>query len=186
VRVTGHQQINFDLTPAIPRADLSGTYRLTISPAADCRFRPEDVGSLRYTAVVTQDLARLSVTLAGANFASDDRRTYHGFQGVIAPSRIWFQLCCENYFEEDPLNDSLPNPDAPFPDVSVQLTPSTFLFVGGLAIATSSPAGISGTLNGVIETLQWVGPGPPRPGELKDWRLLARCRSAGHEFVLSR
>lgn len=188
VRVTSGQQINFDLTPLIPRADLSGTYTLTISAATDCSGRPlpEDVSSQRYTAVVTQDLARFTVTLAGANFARDDRRTYNGFQGVIEPSRIWLQLWGEDFFEEDPLNDSLPDPNAPFPDVSVQLTPSTFLFVGGLAVATSSPAGISGTLNGVIQTARWVGIGEPRGAILSNWQRLAACRSTGHEFVLSR
>ena len=188
VRVTSHQQINFDLTPAIQRADLSGTYRLTISAAADCSGRPlpEDVSSLRYTAVVAQDLARLTVTLAGANFASDDRRTYNGFQGAIEPSRIWFQLRGADFLEEDPLNDSLPDPNAPFPDVSVQLAPSTFLFVGGLALGSSSPAGFSGTLNGTIETARWVGTGEPRGAIPSNWQRLAACRSTGHEFVLSR
>lgn len=188
VRVTGHQRINFELTPLTPRADLSGTYTLTISAATDCSGRPlpEDVSSQRYTAVVTQDLSRFTVTLAGANFARDDRRTYNGFQGVIEPSRIWLQLQGADFFEEDPLNDSVPDPNAPFPDVSVQLTPSTFLFVGGFAVATSSPAGISGTLNGVIQTARWVGIGEPRGAILSNWQRLAACRSTGHEFVLSR
>jgi hypothetical protein len=188
VRVTSGQQIDFSLTPLIPRADLSGTYTLTISAAADCSGRPlpEDVSSQTYTAVVTQHLAQLTVTLAGANFASDERRTYNGFQGVIEPSRIWFQLRGAEFFEEDPLNDSFPDPNAPFPDVSVQLTPSTFLFVGGLAIATSSPAEISGTLNGTIQTARWVGIGEPRGGIPSNWQGLAACRSTRHEFVLSR
>jgi hypothetical protein len=188
VRVTGHQQIDFDLMPLTPRANLSATYTLTISAAAHCRsMLPEEIRIQTYMAVLTQDLERLTATLAGANFAGDESRAYNSFEGAVEPTRAWFQLRGANFYEEDPIGDSGPSTD--FSDVFVQLSPSTFLVVGGLATVAISAAGLSGTLNGVIETVQWVGAGQPRGGVPhlpKDWRRLASCRAVDHEFVMLR
>ena len=188
VHVTGHQQINFDLTPLISRANLSATYTLTISAAARCRsMLPEEIRIQTYTAVLAQDLARLTTRLAGASFVGDETRTYNSFEGAVEPARAWFQLRGADFYEEDPIGDSGPGTD--FSDVFVQLSPSTFLVVGGLATVAVSAAGLSGNLNGVIETVQWVGAGQPRGGvpQLpKDWRRLASCRAVDHEFVMLR
>jgi hypothetical protein len=188
VRVTGHQQINFDLTPLIPRASLSATYTLIISAAAHCRsMLPEETRIQTYTAVVTQAVARLTTTLAGANFVGGESRTYNGFEGALEPARVWFQLRGADFYEEDPIGDS--GPGTGYSDVFVQLSPSTFLVVAGLATVAVSAAGLSGTLNGVIETVQWVGAGQPRGGVPhlpKDWRRLASCRAVDHEFVMLR
>ena len=188
IHVTGHQQINFDLTPLIPRANLSATYTLTISAAAHCRsMLPEEARIQTYTAVLRQDLARLTATLAGASFVGDESRTYNSFGGAVEPARAWFQLRGANFYEEDPTGDS--GPSTTFSDMFVQLSPSTFLVVGGLARVAVSAASLSGNLNGVIETVQWVGAGQPR-GEVphfpKDWQRLASCRAVDHEFVMRR
>jgi hypothetical protein len=188
ILVKSHQQINFDLTPLVPRTNLSATYTLTISAAAHCRSAlPEETRTQKYTAVLTQDVARLTATLAGANFVADDSRTYNSFDGAVEPTRMWFQLRGADFYAEDPIGNSLPG--TTFSDVFVQLTSSTFLVVGGLATAVISPSGLSGTLDGVIETVQWVGAGQPRGGTPqlpKDWQRLASCRAANHEFVMSR
>ena len=188
VRVTGHQQIDFDLTPLVPRANLSATYPLTISAAASCRSTlPEETRIQKYTAVLTQDLARLTATLSGANFVGDHSRTYNSFDGAVEPTRVRFQLRGADFYVEDPTGDS--GPSTTFSDVFVQLTPSTFLVVGGLATAAVSPAGLFGTLNGVIEIVRWVGAGQPRGGDSQapqDWQRLASCRAVDHEFVMAR
>jgi hypothetical protein len=156
VRVTDHQRINFDLTPLVPRADVSGTYTLTISAAADCRsILPEDVRTQTYTAVLTQDGARLTAILAGANFVSDESRTYNSFQGGVEPNRVWF---LPRNFVIDVI-DSL---STAFSDVFVQLTSSTFLAVSAWprgAATTVTAVGLSGTLDGAIETVRRIGLG---------------------------
>jgi Bacterial Ig-like domain (group 2) len=188
VPVTSHQQINFDLTPLVPRTNLSATYTLTISAAAHCRSAlPEETRTQKYTAVLTQDLARLTATLTGANSVGDESRMYNSFDGAVEPTRAWFQLRGADFYVEDPLGDSFPG--TTFSDVFVQLTASTFVIVGGLATTVISPAGLSGTLDGVIETVQWVGAGQPRSGTPqlpKNWQRLASCRAVNHEFVISR
>jgi hypothetical protein len=64
------------------------------------------------------------------------------------------------------------------PDVLEQLTTTTFLAFGGLAVTTISPTGLSDTLDGTLETLQTAPPGR--------FQTVDSCRSTGHRFVLSR
>ena len=65
------------------------------------------------------------------------------------------------------------------PDVLEQLTTTTFFAFGGLAVTTVSPAGLAGTLDGTLETLQTSA----TPGRFVS---VDSCRSTGHRFVLSR
>jgi Big-like domain-containing protein len=186
VRVTEQEQrIDFELTPLIPRAVVSGTYTLTITAAAECRSKlPEAARTRTYTAVVTQDGARLTATLSGADFYSADGNTYNHFVGAVEPKRVLFTL--RNLIIGDPLGDTDPDHTA-FSDVFEQLTPSMFLAVSGMAETTLSPAGVAGTLNNgagwpraEIATVQRIGTGP------LDWQITASCRTTGHQIVVSR
>ena len=75
VSLSDHQTQNFTLTPTAPRADLAGTYTLTISAADQCRDRlPQEVWTRRYDARVTQSGPLLDVSLSGGTFRGGRRR----------------------------------------------------------------------------------------------------------------
>lgn len=186
VRVAEQEQrIDFELTPLIPRAVVSGTYTMTITAASECRSKLSEAARTRtYTAVVTQDGARVETTLTGANFFSADGHTYNKFTGAVELERVLFVL--RNLVIGDPLGDTDPDHTG-FSDLFEQLTPSTFLAVSGMADTTVSAAGLAGALNNgagwpkaEIATVERIGAGP------LDWRITASCRSTGHQFVLSR
>jgi Bacterial Ig-like domain (group 2) len=177
LRVADHQRINFELMPLAPRVHVSGTYVLTISASADCRsVLPEDVRTQTYTAVLTQDGARVTVTLSGANFVRENSRTYNTFDGTVEPNLVRF-------LPRNFVIDFIDSLSTSFSDMFVQLTPSTYLAVSAWphgAMTTVSSAGLSGTLHGAIETVQRIGPGA------LDWRIIASCSAPSHEFVFSR
>jgi hypothetical protein len=166
VRVTSHHQLDFDMVLSRPRDEVAGTYTLTVTAAAECRENlPEEARSRRYTAVLGQEGPRLTATLERGTFASVGGATRNSFRGTVEPGRVTFHL--NEYFS-----------DAfylYYPDVLEQLSAQTFLAVSGAFVGTVSPAGVAGTLNGPIETMQ--------PGS---FQRIATCRSAGHQFVLSR
>lgn len=175
VRVTENQQINFYLKPLVARSDLSGTYMFTIT--ADCQGGlPSELRTQTYPAVLTQDGARLTATLSGANFLRDNDVTLNSFDGAIEPSRVWFYPRGFAFWD-DPVD---PSDSVGYGDVMVQLTSSTFLSIGGWATTTVSADGLSGALSGQIEVVERVGAGP------KDWRSLGKCSSSSHRFVMTR
>jgi hypothetical protein len=165
VDVTSHQSLDFDLVLSRPRADVSGRYTLTVTAADSCASLPEEARVRRYTAVVTQNGPRVSVTLEGAKFLTDRSRTRNSFNGVIEPSRVTFQLA-ESYYYYYYYT---------YPDVFEELTPTEYLSIGGLATTTAGATGLSGTLDGVISILQYP-----------QMRMQSGCRASGHRFVFTR
>jgi hypothetical protein len=174
VRVTDHQQINFYLKPLVERSDFSGTYTLTIT--ANCSSGlPDELRIQTYTAILTQDGARLTLTLSGANFLRDNGVTLNNFAGGIEPSLVWFYP--RGFSFGDPLEGTK---DVSYGDVMVQLTSSTFLSIDGWVTAKVSPTGLDGYLYGQIEVVERLGAGG------SDWRSLDKCSSTHHRFGMSR
>jgi hypothetical protein len=160
--ITGHQRLDFDLVLARPRQDISGTYTLTITAAAECAAAlPGDALQRTHTARVTQEGARVSVALDGGTFFHDGNRLLNRFNGSVGPDRVTFQLGEFDYYY--------------LPDVLEALTPTTYLFAGGSVVAPVSRTALAGTLDGLIGTMQ-----------IPQFKRLATCRSAAHRFLLSR
>lgn len=169
VQVTSHQTLDFDLILSRPRDEVSGTYILKVTAAAECHaVLPEEARIRTYTAVLKQDGPRLTVTLEGSKFVVDGSRTLNSFRGTVEPNRVTFVL---NGYFADVFYLYLP-------DVLEQLSTPTLFSVSGSAVTAVSPAGLSGTLSGTIETLQSISVGR--------FQTIASCRSDGHQFVLSR
>jgi hypothetical protein len=170
LHVGGHQVLDFDLTLSRPRSEVSGTYTLSVTAAAECRADlPEAARSRTYTALVSQDGPRLTVVLDGSQFIAAGARTFNTFGGVVQPHRVTFQL--NGYFQHAFY--------LYLPDVLEQLTAPMLFSVSGSVDATASAGGVAGTLAGDIETLQ-----PGVPPVL--YQQTASCRSTNHQFVLSR
>ena len=174
VTVTDHQLFDIDLPLLTPRADVSGTYNLLLSAAADCGVGlgdgqlPEEARERRYTAVVTQRGPELSVELSGGAFTEpmkSDRR----ISGRVEPRRVWFDLGWpEMYWDSGP------------PLLVEKLTTGQLLVVSGLAVTSVSDGRVAGTLAG--EFLVYPAGSVPHAGVA----TAAHCYSEKHGFALSR
>lgn len=167
--VTGNQTLDFDLVLTRPREEVAGTYTLTVTAAAECREAlPEEARIRTYTAVVTQQGPRLGIVLDGAKFAVVGGQTFNSFRGTVEPTGITLQL---NQYGEFSIYVYLP-------DVLEHLTPQTFVSFSGTTRPTVTRSGLSGALDGTIETLQGGSGGR--------FQQTAACRSNSHQFILSK
>ena len=167
--VTGHQALDFDLMLTRPRVEVGGTYTLTVTAAAECREAlPEEARTRTYPAVLTQQGPRLSAVLEGAKFAVVGGQTFNSFRGTVEPTGITFQLGRYGDFGSYIY----------LPDVLEQLTPQTFVSFSGTTMPTVTRSGLSGVLDGTIETLQ--------PASAGRFQQTAACKSTSHQFILSR
>jgi hypothetical protein len=169
INVTSNQTLDFDLVLSRPREEIAGTYTLTVSAAAECRERlPEEARTRTYTAVVTQQGPRVSVSLEGSRFVVSGGQTFNSFRGTVEPAGITFRL---NQYGEFSFYIYLP-------DVLEQLTSETLLSFSGTTVPTVTRSGLSGALSGTIETLQGASSGR--------FQQIAACTSTSHQFILSR
>ena len=167
VSIVGHQTLNVELKLAAPRLNVSGTYSLTITAAAECRASlPEEATKRKYTAVVTQNGPLLHVNLKDATFwqEPDHQIPQHQFEGNVDTTHPTFVFSDTSESDEPP-------------SVVEQMSPKLFFVPIGKVSTTVSPSGISGTLDGVIKVLELVNQVLP---------TVATCRSTSHEFVLVR
>lgn len=163
--VASHQTVDFELTLERPRVELAGAYTLEVTAAGHCTQLPEEARTRRYTAMLTQTGPSIAATLSGATFKTDRGRPLNSFQGTVdTDGAVVFRLseAYSYYFYSY------------YPDVLEELTPTTSLAIGGEVSARAGRSGIVGMLNGVFQVLD--------PG----LREIAGCRSADHQFVLSR
>jgi hypothetical protein len=172
VVVTDHQTRNFELALSRPRSEVSGVYTLTITAANDCRTPlPEEFRIRTYTATLTQQGPRLDAALSGTTFLLNKQGRGNRFAGRVEPGQVSFSLNTEDWYNYYPYV-----PDY-YPDVVEQL-PSGHLTVSGSAVATISGTRLAGTLNGNIQIYG--------RSILERQSPIVACRSAHHQFVLSR
>jgi hypothetical protein len=155
--VADHQAFDMELPLLRPRADVSGTYTLTITAANHCGTGlgegnlPEEARVRTYTATVRQDGPRLYVTLSG---------DAGGFDGKVESGYLVFNLAWY---------------DGEAPYVVERLTASTILTVYGSATVTGSANRFAGTFDGRLRVSEGV------------WSdTIAACNSTSHQFVLAR
>jgi len=167
--LTAHQTTNFTLALVSPRPALAGNYTLTINVADECRSGlPEETWTRQYLATITQDGALLDVTLSGATFVLDQSGNGDGFRGRAQPGQAVFTLKANDFYYYRTIGD-----------IVEELSPSLFVSMSGSVVADVIQGGrIAGSLNGEIATF---GSDPRRFPPPQRF-----CRSAGHQFVLTR
>jgi hypothetical protein len=142
-----HTLLDVQMALLDPRPDVSGTYVMSIGspecpPSSTARPLPEELWQRRYEAAVTQSGATVSVTLAGARFASNAARTLNRFGGTVVGGRLFLRL------------QGLGSPGyyyyAPQPEVAERLDDDTYLIISGVAELAVTDRALRGTLAGAI------------------------------------
>ena len=169
--VTDHRTFDVEMTPDRPRANLKGTYTLTLSAACQSGGSVVGVGFPRaYEAFVDQTGPRVSVTLSGADFIVTRGRGNH-FSGVVdGNDRVTFRVSDAFYYYYNYYGGQY--------DLVERLTSTSALVVNGTVTATPSGSSTSGDLNGDIGVTQ--GTTPPFN------RLSSHCYSSAHRFQMVR
>ncbi|HXG70493.1 MAG TPA: carboxypeptidase-like regulatory domain-containing protein [Gemmatimonadaceae bacterium] len=168
--VTAHRTYDFDMAPERPRNDYRGTYTLTIS-APSCRFTsgtfPDAARRRVYTANVTQEGPRLTVTLSDADFIVTNGRgnSFVGF--VDTTDVITFSLSDRDFDYYYSYLDY---------DIAERFDAGALL-VGGIASARGTATAISGTLRGSIQIASRPAPYGP---------FVSACHSDKHGFEMVR
>jgi hypothetical protein len=169
LNVADHQTLDFVAVPLRPRADVSGTYTLKVTAAAECSSAlPAEARSRTYTAVISQDGPQLTVTLEGSTFFESAYLKHNRFAGTVVPTHITVHLGSGSigYYGFNP------------PDVLERLSDTSLFTVSGWAPLTASANPLSNSLHGTIEMLE-AGPSWP-------FERIAACGPAWHQFVLAR
>ena len=92
--VTTHHELDFDLILTHPRAEVAGTYTLSVVADAACRTAlPEEARIRNYRAVVRQDGPRLTVSLEGSKFfRHPNGQAHNSFDGTIEADQVTFLI----------------------------------------------------------------------------------------------
>ena len=174
IDVTAHRTQDFVLVAERPRKDYSGTYTLTVSAGEPCRSSspygfPDEAKRRVYTANVSQDGGRLTVTLTGADFIVTNGYGDRFFGFVDASDALTFPIgvAFDFYYYYDGHLDI------------VERFRSTALSINGTVTARGAPSRISGTLNGSI--LIFDRSAPPFQAVFS-----SRCRATAHDFEMVR
>jgi hypothetical protein len=177
ISVTRHETAEFDLVPSGERLAIAGTYTLRIAAAAACQLDlPEPLRTRTYTAVISQTGAQLTAVLSGAHMGGEWNPA-DTFSGSVEPGIVRFAL--RGYsgagtasFIPPTVLEVIPSSDP---------HPRYFTFFGSV-VTTPVGDGYSGTLDGSLELFTVPGPWDADYTFTK----LASCRSAGHQFTLTR
>lgn len=164
--VLAHDRVVLELTPAAPRAEVSGPYRLSVFASNHCSNLPDDVRVRSYDALVEQDGPSLTVTLSGAQFLAESGRTLNRFKGVLEPDRAVFTLAA-------------PAVDFYYyhyggPDVFEILSPGRNYVMQGTAVVPM-PDRLDGTMSGTIRFLT-----------SSRFATASACSADDHRFVFAR
>lgn len=170
VQVTKHDNLSLYLIPTGPRANVAGTYTLSVTAAPECRgVLPPEAAMRTYRAIVAPAGSdNLSVVLENARFFVERSRTFNRFGGFPNPNGASFHLSGpDNYYYS-----------SYGPDVVEQISDTTLFTMSGFAVTVASAGGFAGTLAGLLEVVQGTVPGR--------LQKIASCRSTAHQFVLTR
>jgi hypothetical protein len=168
--VDTHTSRDVALSLERPRADVAGSYLLTITAAAGCRDKfSEDLRSRRYGVTLIQTGAVLEARLSGAIFATSRVGRGDGFQGRVEPDGMSFRLASHIYQYYGYIE---------YPDVAERLTDRTgFMVIDGTARVRGAGSRFEGSLQGAYQYFQWD----------PAWGGTATIECKGdHEFVLQR
>jgi len=168
--VDTHTARNVELSLDRPRAEVAGSYVLTISAAPGCRDKfSEDLRSRRYGVTLTQTGALLEARLSGANFAVSRAGRGDHFQGRVEPDGLSFRLTSHVYQYYG---------YAQYPDLAERITtPIGFMIIDGTARLQGDGSRFEGRLQGAYQFFQWD----------PAWGGTATIECRGdHEFVLQR
>jgi hypothetical protein len=159
-----YQKLQITLPLVAARAEVGGTYTLTITAARACDVGdgqgalPDDARRRTYDATITQKGPALSLVLTGGGLFGG--RTE--IRGWIEPERIVFDLNW-NGWEPWLIRD--------------QIAPSRWLLVDGAGVVTASANGLAGRFGGhLMVTRSSESAADP----------FASCTSANHGFSLTR
>ena len=140
--VIAHRTADFEIVADQPRRDYRGTYTLTISAASGCPVTfPDAAKSRAYTANVTQDAGRLTVTLTDADFIVTNGYGNRFFGFVDPADALTFPIGDAYYYYYYSSGHF---------DIVERFSSSTALLINGTVSARGTPALISGTLRGSI------------------------------------
>jgi hypothetical protein len=172
VVVSDHQTQNFTLTLRFPRAEVAGTYTLTISAAGDCAATlPEEARIRNYTAVLTQVGPQIEATLTTGTFALNRNLKGNRFRGRVEPGQVVFTLApYDDYYYSYGY----------YADLAEQLNASLYLVISGSVVTSITTSRLSGSLNGSFLTFTRDLRRSPLP------RPTVECRSVNHQFALWR
>ena len=171
-QIADHLMVNAQLALLTPRPDVSGTYTLTIAAADECRANmPEEVRLRNYTAVLTQRGSQLEARLQGSTFAVSAAGRGNWFRGRVEPTQVVFNLSRFDSSYYGYYGNA-------YGDLVEQLAEARYLIVSGLARATASGAGLTGSLDGALTVFT---------GKLKSFPAIeVACPSTNHRFTLRR
>jgi hypothetical protein len=168
--VTAHRALDFEMSFGGERGSLSGAYELTLE-ASGCNALTGDARRRSYVATVEQHGPRLTVRLSGADFILINGRGDR-FTGIVEQGgKITFAIgdAYYYYYYRYFFGDF---------DLVERLNSTSALVVTGTVDATSSNAGISGTLNGRVALTQGVS--------APFTKFAANCSSTSHRFDMRR
>lgn len=171
ITVTNHEQLNIELVPEALPADPSGSYRLTITAADECRATlPSETWERSYDATLTRDGRKVKVTLDGPALDADAAGTGKGFLGAVESDRLFFLLLPAGFSPWDLY--------VYHASITERLsTAPRKLGISGSINAPMSAASFTGTLDGVFQVFEIVN---------VEVRPFVECRSAAHRVVFQR
>ena len=142
--VTSHRNADFEILADRPRKNYSGNYQLTISAASSCatgnRPLPEAARRRTYSATVTQDGARLTVTLGDADFIVTDGHGNRFFGYVDPDDLVTFPIGDAYYYYYY---------SGHF-DIVERLSNTSALAIVGTLSSRATSTSLSGTMNGAL------------------------------------
>jgi len=140
ILVNANNSANLSMSFAGQRPKLAGTYDVTFTVQGTCfgGTFPPAARTRRYTGTVEQDGPRLSVLLSGAEFIVTNELGDR-FTGTAAGGRLTFEIG-DDYYYYTPLG----------PNAIFERFPPTALVINGIATASETPTGVSGTMVGIV------------------------------------
>lgn len=172
INVAAHDRFDLEIGPDSTRPRLAGTYTLTITADDACRSQlPDDVLSRTYSAIITENGPRLTVTLQGGTFANEAGGIRDRFLGSVDTGRPEFQL--NTGYDEC---FSGPSHECFWAaDVLEALGPARYFSPTGKVVAIESGSTISGALDGTIYE---------RGQQIDRYPVTSSCKSSTHRFTL--
>jgi hypothetical protein len=170
LNVGSHAARNVELSLERPRANVAGSYLLTISAAAGCRDKfPDHLRSRQYGVTLTQSGPLVEARLSGAAFATSRAGRGDHFQGRVEPDGLSFRLTSHVYQYYG---------YAQYPDLAERVAnPTGFIIIDGAAHLREAGSRFEGRLQGAYQFFQWD----------PAWGGTATIECKGdHEFVLQR